>query len=146
MFQRIWSLFRRQPRNIFRYHDGTNQRSIDPLVAWDSLWTDLDGLAIALPEATRGNQESQQIVEQIVARAFGLAIFDPATNRGLTKIEVQQLLDRYLNWMADLKKKTAQLPMPWRPTGLGFSAKQSPTKPDADSCSTSSESNSGEPS
>ena len=143
----MFSLFRKSKarpaddRAIFSFHDGHAQRSIDPLAAWNQLWTDPDGLAVALPEAAKGSPEAQALVEGMVSRAFGLTPFDPATRQGLTKLEIHQLLDRYLGWMADLKKKIDRLPMPWPATGLGSSGK-STTRPAVDSGSTGPESSS----
>ena len=74
----MFSLFRKPrsradatpARDIFSYHDGQDERRIDPLVVWTALWTDPEGLATALPLAARGLPDHQATVEDITARAF----------------------------------------------------------------------------
>lgn len=135
---------RSRDRAIFSFYDGQAERAIDPLAVWNQIWTDPDNLALSLPEAAKGDVAAQHAVEGIVTRAFDLQPFDPATGRGMTKLEIHQLLDRYLAWMADLKKKLDQSPMRWRATGLSSSA-ISPTTPAAASGSTAPESSSDAP-
>lgn len=135
-------------RDIFSYHDGARQRSIDPWAALLELWTDPEhDINLVLAGSARGEPEAQRQLETMVRRVFGIPEFDPATQRGLTILELHELHARFSRYIRDLKKKLATPPTRSRPTGSESSETPGdyPTKPGSDSCSTADASNSDAP-
>jgi hypothetical protein len=150
MFDRLRKLFSRRAtrRDIFQYHDGARQRSIDPWAALLDLWTDPEhDINLVLAGSARGEPESQRQLEEMVRRVFDIPTFDPEAGRGLTILELHELHARFSRYIRDLKKKLAMSPTPSRPTDSESSEtpRESPTRPASDSCSTAAESKSDVP-
>jgi len=150
MLQRLRNLLSRPStrRDIFSYHDGTRQRSLDPWAALLDLWTDPEhDINLVLAGSARGEPEAQRQLEAMVRRVFDIPVFDPEDGRGLTILELHELHARFSRYIRDLKKKLATQPTQSRPTGSGSSETQpeSPTSSGSDSCSTANGSRSDVP-
>lgn len=65
-----------------------------------------------------------------VCQAFGLPPFDPATGQGATWTECRAVLDAFLAFCQDLKKKPAPSPMWPRPTASAPSRSTTPASLD----------------
>ena len=150
MLQRLRALLSRPStrRDIFTYHDGHQARSIDPWAALLDLWTDAEhDINLVLAGSARGEPEAQRQLEAMVRRVFAIPEFDPATQRGLTLLELHELHARFSRYIRDLKKKLATQPTQSQPTGSGSSETpgSSTTKQESGSCFTADESKSDVP-
>jgi hypothetical protein len=150
MFHWIRNLLSRRAsrRDIFTYHDGHQARSIDPWAALLDLWTDPEhDINLVLAGSARGEPEAQRQLEAMVRRVFAIPEFDPATQRGLTILELHELHARFSRYIRDLKKKLATPPTRSRPTGSESleTPGDSTTRQEPDSCSTAGASNSDAP-
>ena len=150
MFDRLRQLFARRTtrRDIFQYHDGTRQRSLDPWAALLDLWTDPEhDINLVLAGSARGEPEAQRQLEAMVRRVFDIPAFEPESRQGLTILELHELHARFSRYIRDLKKKLATQPTRSPPMGSGSSETpgDSTTQPASDSCSTAAESKSDVP-
>lgn len=131
-----------QTRDIFEFWDGTETRRVDPLQIWYRLWQ-LEDIEATMQRAANNEMEA---VQEVIVATRGLFDLKPLESNGLTEIEVQTLLMKYLDYANELKKKHGPLPMPWRMLAPLPPQSPSDTTSDADSSSSPSESPSVEPS
>jgi len=131
-----------QTRDIFEFWDGTETRRVDPLQIWYRLWQ-LEDIEATMQRAANNEMEA---VQEVIVATRGLFDLKPLESNGLTEIEVQTLLMKYLDYASELKKKHGPLPMPWRMLAPLPPQSPSDTTSDADSSSSPSESPSVEPS
>lgn len=139
---------RNSRRDIFVYHDGTRQRSIDPWAALLAAYSDPEcDLKVIWPAVCRGDTEATVQYEGLVRRVFGVQQYDPETDQGLTVLETHDLFRDFWAYIAELKKKRAISPTPSPPSESRSSATpaSSTTKPAPDSSFTGNESSSAAP-
>jgi hypothetical protein len=132
-----------EDREIFRFHDGIQERTADPMVLWNRLWDD----PAVKPEVDYKAWEERnelEAVDRIVPHARRIFDLKPYEDGGLTGNEALRLLKRFLAYTQDIAKKNDPLPIPFRIWASKFSG-QSTTKPAAESSSTSNELPSDEP-
>ena len=103
------------------YFVNGEPRYADPLMVQEQLWALLDGdanqfLRAARSEDARVRWHAWQRLAQAVPQAFGLPPFDPATGQGTTLRECRLLLDGFLDWCEELKKKLDISPISSPPT------------------------------
>lgn len=107
-------------REIFEFFDGQETRAVDPLAVYRALWTDgqcdlkADAKIAADPKMIRDGVPVRSIytLEEVTAaegrvmdltrRAFGLKPFEEG---GLTLLETDALLGRFLRYVEGIKKK-----------------------------------------
>lgn len=125
----LLSLVRRDDRCLFHYWDGVKQRSIDPVVAHRGLWRDKicnfadDGPLSCNPKDQNGNPvfpieaviEAEDRVRDLGRRVFGVKAYGDG-QPGLTCMELDELMSRFVVFSAELKKKLAPLPTSSEPT------------------------------
>lgn len=139
-------------RELFRYWDGAKQRSIDPVATWRKIWAN-DKCDLSLAAATTVNPvqadgtrfypieavyAAEDQIRDLTRDIFGVKAWDESTP-GLTVDETDELLNRFLAYCGDLKKKRKASPTPSAPldsteqepsTGTGdFPAGASPASP-----------------
>jgi hypothetical protein len=148
----FWPTKKRKPtqpetpeRDIFEFWDGNEMRRIDPLPVWYKLWQTEDIESI-LKRAENLEAEAVEELAAITREVFGVEVYDPETETGLTCLETKQLFFDYLVYCQELKKKVGPLPIPWRIQAQWISSAQSTTPPAAESSSSQSGSPSDEPS
>lgn len=160
---KLASFFHRNERELFRYWDGIKRRSIDPLQAHRAIWNDQacnlleDSRRSANPKKDDGSPfypiedvfAAEDRIRVLTRRVFGVAEWTETTP-GLTLLETDNLLESFIVYCDDLKKKhapspTAQPPMestaplpswvtaalsgsPAFPDGLGSASSCSPTE------------------
>lgn len=133
-------------RDIFRFHDGTKDRATDPMKIWFAMWADE---TIDLESAIKRFEANEmEAVQELIGRAriwIGIPEFNEADNTGLTDLEFCRVWWQWLSFVAELKKKRGQLPIPLRVLERRLPGNLSMPKPDSDSSSTPSESPSVEP-
>lgn len=93
----------RRRRQIFRFHDGDQYRTIDPVMVAIRLGNDPDYLPRHLDEALTGDPEAIAICVAAVGRAFGVRPLDEQ-GRGMPASDQVALLRSYEIWVAALKK------------------------------------------
>lgn len=105
-------------RCLFCYWDGAKWRSIDPIVAHRGLWTDLqcrlieDGPISCNPKDSNGNPvypisaviEAEDRVRDLARRVFGVRPYSD-TQPGLTCLEIDDLMNRFVVFSEGVKKK-----------------------------------------
>lgn len=135
-------IFWRQKRDIFTFWDGKRKRSIDPMPAFFAMGSDDECHPPRdLPLADTGDREAWLKVQGMARRMFGIKTLEDG---GLTEDEINTVLAQFLVFITVLKKKLARSRMQWALTA-GAQPEESITQPDAESCSTSTESKSDEP-
>lgn len=140
-----------QERGIFHFWDGTRNRNIDPLAAWE-VWrsTKLPMMEV-LRAADAGDGQAQNDVVEITRQMFGVKEYNPETGEGLTRDELNGLLATYLRFVGELKKKPSpwqtQLPLsePAAEPAQSSTFPDSTTLPESESTSPPSESSAAEP-
>ena len=137
--------WKRRRRDIFEFWDGVKTRRIDPLMAWDKMWT-CEGCTpnLDMPAADNGDREAWRRVQAMARDMFGVTAYTEDIP-GLTEDELDSVLADFLLFMGGLKKKREASRMRWESMALASSPVLA-TPPDADSSSTPSESSDGEPS
>lgn len=113
---------------IFKFHDGTRSRKVDPLEVWSRLeaaageeWPELLKiirlpLPPRIPNMDTSNLEKDVLSKQrqaadtlakIVPDAFGVTAFDDAGGKssGLTRTQRIELVARFVVFMAELSEK-----------------------------------------
>lgn len=151
-------------REIFQYHDGLQERSIDPMAAWETLWhgshqvdpredfalatgydTDDGGNPVKLKLETDAQQrqaaDARKRVTVLVCDMFHVLPYSQYGKPGLTFSEMTDLLFAFLIYMGDLKKKHDYLPMQPQPSG----SKSSPPANSTTECESDSSSINDEP-
>jgi hypothetical protein len=114
----IFGIFRwRDRRRVFRFWDGDQWRSIDPLPAWRALFND-PNLDLAEDFGVFTDQEEKYTVEQqseagsrIIAsarRAFIMPVYDG--KHGATESDCYGAVLRLGDWMDRVKKNTSPQP------------------------------------
>ena len=115
------------PRNVFRYYDGKKYINADPIVLVRRMWSvnlyqyDVPGMNEG-PETpfdsvkardliATGDSDKVQKGYSIVSRAARY-IFNVKSleEGGLTEVECDELLDRFENYLGDLKKSINLMP------------------------------------
>lgn len=140
-FRRLWP---HNHRLIYRYWNGRRYVWADPLDLWLRLAAaDLDWEA-AFQEAEQGNRDKIHEIANTLLTIFNAVPFDPATGRGLTLWEVIDLMDGFVGWLDDLKKKHKDGPMPlllsaWGPSHTPADAESAATNSGAGCASTPTE-------
>lgn len=150
----------RPERFIFRYHDGRQERVIDPAIAWDRYRA--NGLDLAehaaasdawLQAIERGDDqkriailETAAIESQTKLAELAGEMFDvkPLDEGGLTREERGDLLAAYFDFIAELKKKRGPLPTLTPPSPTASSGEPSPTPSNSESNSMPSASSDAE--
>lgn len=132
-------------RDIFRFHDGERPRAVDPLTVWHRLHSNpaysLDLVQAAECDDPTIASEAAHDLHPILCHAFSVAPFDPLTGKGVTVGETLALLDVYLRYVLEVKKKRAHLLTPSQPLGWTSSDVTSAMSSAADSSGTQTESN-----
>lgn len=125
----LGSLFRSDDRCLFRYFDGIKQRSIDPVAAYRLLWIteDCDLLADSTtarnPSLPDGKPfypiaevyAAEDRLRSMTRKIFGVQAWSEASP-GLTVDETDALLNNFMLFCADLKKKRNPSPTSSPPT------------------------------
>jgi hypothetical protein len=133
----IARFFTGQPkRDIFRFFDGQQWRSIDPLAAYYTMVSHRDcDAAQDLPALVRDDFQTPQEawetvgrVQQMIRDMFGLKPFEQG---GLTHFEADDLLGEFLAYIDRVKKKRNRLPRS-SPSTAPISSDNSTTKQHAD--------------
>lgn len=123
MFHRLWIYLLQalgfNPRGLFRFYDGRRYRTVDPMVIARNLWAAnivsevSEGKFEAVPfdslqslkkiTSAVGTQIEKGYAEiaEAVREAFELRPFE---NGGLSEAECQKLLERFEDWMGNVKK------------------------------------------
>ena len=148
MFGRILPWWRTRGRRIYRFHDGSCWRAVDPIELHERLeaaagdWEKLLGILAAAPlppgsgaaiEERRRKEQAEALDRLVTAAraAFGVtALAD--TGRGLTRAETVALVADYVVWLggaADLAGPFATSPRRASP----LMPADSPTSPSSDS-------------
>ncbi len=118
----LFSFFRRDERCLFRYWDGTKQRAIDPIVAHRGVWLDedchlLEDGPISLNPRQQDGSAIYPIADVVMAedrirnlarKVFGVSEWKE-NQSGLTALETDELMNRFIEFCEDLKKKRAPL-------------------------------------
>jgi hypothetical protein len=146
-------------RLLFRYWDGVKQRAIDPVGAYRRVWNDdqcnlLSDATTARnppgPEGTAFYPFSEVIAAEDRLRELTRRVFDvkewTESQPGLTLDETDLLLNNFLSFCADLKKKRSTSPTALPPTTSTEPCKSTDTQAfpagsDQDYCSTANASN-----
>lgn len=126
---RRWLWNRR--RNIFRYNDGHNVRSIDPIQVAIGLHEHDTFLPRHLSEAADGNPTAQQIVGQAACDVFGVSSLAADGSRGLTLAERIELMFAFDAYMFALKKNIDRTPIKPVSTGSTSPDSSEPTMSDS---------------
>lgn len=129
-------------RAIFRYWDGSNEASADPLAVWRAFRADPEFDAERdIPALQLDDDKSLAVTIAAVRRAFGLKALEQG---GLTEGECIALLYQFIAYVGHVKKNTSQTPTS-PPATEPTSSEGSITKPESDCTSTSNAPNSAEP-
>lgn len=134
-------------RDIFVYSDGVRERRVDPWDAWLKLWSDPQvDFKTVHPACARGEPDAQRQIEGLVCRVFDVQPYNADAGTGMTLLELHALLNRFTQYILDLKKK-----LDFSPTGLPRTASRSSqalstTPPEPDSSSIGDASTSSVPS
>jgi hypothetical protein len=160
MFQWLVNLFsRRDSRYLFRYWDGAKQRALDPVAAYRKIWSfpecDLieDSKVAMNPPSSDGKPvypigevyAAEDRLRTMAREIFGVQEWTEK-QPGLTVDETDELLNRFMAYCADLKKKRNPLPISSAPSAsrepgsLPATAENSPPGPAPDSACSPSES------
>lgn len=108
-YLRWWK--RQRDRQIFRFHDGTRVRKIDPMPAYLAIIENPDHRRVfADTMGTDPVQQGRAAIESatIVRRAFGIPEFEKG---GLTVNECLGLALTFMQYVEDCKKKADTLPI-----------------------------------
>jgi hypothetical protein len=162
MFAWLTRLFRGPERCLFHYWDGQRRRAADPAAAWRKLWTHdvnfantitvardpikADGLPFYSREQV---YEAENDLWQLIRDVFDVKAWSE-DSPGLTINETDELLARFMDFIAELKKKVKPSPMPSVPLEStepppSSDTVNSPLGADADYCSTPNASNADAP-
>lgn len=133
-------------RDIFRFHDGTRQRAMDPMKIWAAMWLD-DDIDIGKLLDRMATNELEAVVELLPRARKWLQVpeFNEEDETGMTDLEFCRVMYAWLNFVIDIKKKRGQLPIPSRLLLQPRRGSPSTTPPNSDSSSTPNESPSDEP-
>lgn len=143
--QSLLARFRPADRCLFCYWDGVKQRSIDPIVAHRGLWTDLecrfieDGPVSCNPKDHDGNPvypiaevlAAEDRVRDLGRRVFGVKPYSDQQS-GLTCLEVDELMSRFVVFSEDVKKKLSPSRISSEPTDstVPYGSPAMPSSPD----------------
>ena len=133
-------------RDIFRFHDGTRQRAMDPMKIWAAMWSS-DDIDIGKSLDRMAQNELEAVTELLPHARKWLSVpeFNEADETGMTDLEFCRVLYQWLNYVIELKKKRGQLPIPLRLLLQPHRGNPSTTKPNSDLSSTPNELPSDEP-
>ena len=113
MFKHIANLFGRgegAQRQIFRFHDGTKLRGVDPMVVLRTLQAEKEFTEADIALAMQGDVDASQRTIRAVRKAFGVIAWEQdqhtGAERGLTEGETLTLLDEFGVWLDAVKKNT----------------------------------------
>lgn len=125
----LFASFRAPDRCLFRYWDGVKQRAIDPVATYRLIWT--SDLCDLLPDCARARNplkadgapfypisevyEAEDRLRAMTRKVFGVKEWTESTP-GLTVDETDELLNSFLVFCADLKKKRSPSPTASAPT------------------------------
>lgn len=158
MFDVLWTIWIRflqalgfDPRGLFAYYDGRWNRRADPMVVARRLWSvnvskeispgvfapmpfeSMDSLKLIKSGVGTQIQQGYAEIAQATRYAFQLRPFEQG---GLSEHECETLLERYEDWMGDVKKNGSGTPI--SPSGTDAPV-VIPTNSDADGSSISTE-------
>lgn len=120
----LFPFLRRNERCLFRYWDGVKNRSIDPVATYRKLWTS-DDCRLMEDAATARNPlkedgaalypitdvyEAEDRLRTMTRQIFGVKEWQEG-QPGLTVDETDELLNRFMEFCADLKKKRNPSPI-----------------------------------
>lgn len=129
MLDWLLSWFRRDERCLFRYWDGSRRRAIDPVAAYRLLWTSPD-CDLVTDAATARNPlkedgeplypigmvyEAENRLRSMTRTIFGVKEWTETTP-GLTVDETDELLNSFMAFCGELKKKRNTSPIASAPT------------------------------
>ncbi len=115
------------PERTFRYHDGTAEIHGDPAALRNALVLETRGRVNQLLRDyyARVGEDDAALAKQAAAasvllpavrRVFGLKPLDPATGKGCTDDDADQVLCDFQNYLSCVKKKRATSPSTAPPT------------------------------
>lgn len=110
------SFLRRRP-GLFRFHDGTRMRSIDPFKAFRTLIHHPEfNLDAHPPLVDLGAEPETTVTVKALCEAFGVRRWDDSTATGLTEWEILDLLRQFEVYLDALKKNGGSGPTSPQPT------------------------------
>lgn len=94
-------------REIFEYFDGKEHRKADPMIIYRKVLSDPEcNLREDLTAIDAGDWEAYDRVQALAKRVFGLVDY---AQGGLTQMEADELLARFLTYVHNVKKKRREL-------------------------------------
>jgi hypothetical protein len=132
----------RDPRGLFRFHDGCRWHVVDPLEVARAFWThptfDWDETPLLLQS---GNSSVQlQAFQSIAGAVRDVFRVKDISNGGLSERECLDLLSSFRHYLGDVKKNGSLFPISAEPTAsLPWDDLPIPTRPGSASGSTVTE-------
>lgn len=133
-------------RDIFRFHDGTRQRAMDPMKIWALMWAD-DDIDIGKLLDRMATNELEAVMELLPRARKWLQVpeFNEEDETGMTDLEFCHVMYSWFSFIISIKKKRGQLPIPLRLLLQPRHGNPSTTPQNSDSSSIPKESQSDEP-
>lgn len=131
----------RRDRMIFEFFDGERIRYGDPLRIWREILADKEFSVDTIDAVDRNEEPETTHCINCCCRVFGLKKLDPATGKGLTDAEIENVLSALVYYLDNVKKNFP--PGPTLPTNTapessnGLGDRDDPTKALSGSGSTS---------
>jgi hypothetical protein len=105
----------RNPRFVFKYHDGTRDRYADPVAIMRAMTShptlDLEqNLAEFQSEDSKLRNEASLVLVESTREIFGLHPFSEEHPNGLTELETLDILNAFIEYTETLKKNGSGQP------------------------------------
>tara|TARA_A100001391_G_scaffold183039_1_gene149951 strand:- start:604 stop:924 length:321 start_codon:yes stop_codon:yes gene_type:complete len=95
----------------FAFHDGHQQRKVDPLAVLSALSKCPAYRPAMVDSASQGSSEAVQVVSEVVRYAFDVQFIN-ADGKGLTRLQCVQLMSRFDTWIRSVNQhNTASEPV-----------------------------------
>lgn len=160
VFRWILSIFKRsseqdrfdiyspKQRRIYSYFNGEKMVVVDPMHQYKAVMEKGPDIAIDLKVSNSISKDANKSHENLIKTVRGIFNVKPLAEGGLTDLEAIELLDHFLVYCGEIKKKQNLSVMSWNPSGVSQTTSVSENPPilnSLDSGSTGNELNIGEP-
>ncbi len=118
MFGKLWQwmrfkrnnervdIYRLDERMIYRYFDGQKEVAADPQVIYKRMANIGPELSVNIKVANSQHKDAGKAHNNLVAQIRGVFQVKPLDEGGLTELETAQLLDHFMIYIDELKKKS----------------------------------------
>ena len=103
----------RQKRFLFWFIYNGKRKAVDPLRVYRALVMERDDFGEIVDGARKQQPASADKLAEIISQTFGIERFNPETKKGLTDLEILEIVDSFFRLLTVFQHKLPKWPDLW---------------------------------